>query len=193
MKNVLDMNNYKIINVRDGEKDNDVVTVRQVKDFTNYIKDVNIKNFEIYGKEILDIKNRLDSDAFYLEKNRKDKTFKFKKYLDPELKTPFINDFKAFDIYYRLFYSSGNFIEMRRGKDVKIANVVNNIIGDKTIFEEEFVNDFAFIFVIEYVSGLGNCIGSKDGKYIFGYYNGNDELYINNQKITKTRTPAKKK
>ena len=75
MKNVLDMNNYKIINVRNGEKDNDVVTFRQVKYFTNYIKDAT-QNFEIYGKEILDIKNRLDSDVFYLEKNRKDKTFK---------------------------------------------------------------------------------------------------------------------
>ena len=42
-----------------------------MNDFTNYVKDVNAKNFEIYGKEILDIKNRLDSDAFYLEKNQK--------------------------------------------------------------------------------------------------------------------------
>ena len=74
MKNVLHMNNYKIINVRYGEKDNDVVTFRQVNDFTNYIKDVNAKNFEFYGKEIFDIKNRLDSDNFYLEKNRKTKT-----------------------------------------------------------------------------------------------------------------------
>ena len=61
----------------------------------------------------------------------------------------------------------------------------NNIgIGGNFTFEKEFnVDQFSFVFIVQYISGEGSCIGSRDGNVILDNRNNQELIFFERKTI----------